>query len=230
MLATPLAVEGYYENTLKLLSMVVMSGNWWAPQGVAPAACAPEVTTICTNPGYMFEVRATAGGINRGPGKQRLRLQGRVFFPQGIPVAALDGGAQVLVEDVGAGNAAIYEISAGTDAIPPASSPACDSRDGWVTRGTRTLYRNRSTAVDVPACTPGSARGLRTLRYRTDSERDFSFRLAVRAASILVPVGPLRVSLVFGDTAAASAGGQCAVSATIPCSVSSASAKCASDP
>jgi endoglucanase len=30
--------EGYYEDTLKLLSMLVTSGNWWAPSG-AVAAC-----------------------------------------------------------------------------------------------------------------------------------------------------------------------------------------------
>ncbi len=29
--ATPLAAEGYYENTLKLLAMMTMSGNWWPP-------------------------------------------------------------------------------------------------------------------------------------------------------------------------------------------------------
>jgi endo-1,4-beta-D-glucanase Y len=43
---TPITAEGYYENTIKLLSMIVMSGNWWAPQptgggceGYAPAPC-----------------------------------------------------------------------------------------------------------------------------------------------------------------------------------------------
>jgi endo-1,4-beta-D-glucanase Y len=36
---TPLAAEGYYENTLKLLAMIVMSGNWWAPQVPAAGGC-----------------------------------------------------------------------------------------------------------------------------------------------------------------------------------------------
>src|SRR5262249_21862951 len=35
IVATPLADGGYYENTLKLLAMIVMSGNWWAPEAVA---------------------------------------------------------------------------------------------------------------------------------------------------------------------------------------------------
>ncbi len=32
--------EGYYEDTIQLMSMVVMSGNWWAPEA-RPAVCAP---------------------------------------------------------------------------------------------------------------------------------------------------------------------------------------------
>ncbi len=31
LVSTPLSAEGYFENTLKVLSMLVMSGNWWAP-------------------------------------------------------------------------------------------------------------------------------------------------------------------------------------------------------
>ena len=32
--------EGYYEDTLKLLTMIVMSGNWWAPEAAADV-CSP---------------------------------------------------------------------------------------------------------------------------------------------------------------------------------------------
>lgn len=31
MVATPLASDDYYGNTLKMLSMIVVSGNWWKP-------------------------------------------------------------------------------------------------------------------------------------------------------------------------------------------------------
>jgi len=34
------APEGYYEDTIKLLTMVVMSGNWWAPEA-RPEVCSP---------------------------------------------------------------------------------------------------------------------------------------------------------------------------------------------
>lgn len=32
--------EGYYEDTIQLMSMIVMSGNWWAPEA-RPVVCAP---------------------------------------------------------------------------------------------------------------------------------------------------------------------------------------------
>ncbi|MFO0756094.1 MAG: glycosyl hydrolase family 8 [Byssovorax sp.] len=32
--------EGYYEDSIRLLSMVVMSGNWWSPES-RPVVCAP---------------------------------------------------------------------------------------------------------------------------------------------------------------------------------------------
>ncbi|HRI07898.1 MAG TPA: glycosyl hydrolase family 8 [Nannocystaceae bacterium] len=32
--------EGYYEDTLRLLSMIVMSGNWWPPEA-SPSVCDP---------------------------------------------------------------------------------------------------------------------------------------------------------------------------------------------
>lgn len=32
--------EGYYEDSIQLLSMIVMSGNWWAPEA-RPVVCAP---------------------------------------------------------------------------------------------------------------------------------------------------------------------------------------------
>ncbi|MDX2167235.1 MAG: glycosyl hydrolase family 8 [Deltaproteobacteria bacterium] len=39
VVATPVSAEGYYENSIKLLSMLVMSGNWWAPEAVRGTLC-----------------------------------------------------------------------------------------------------------------------------------------------------------------------------------------------
>lgn len=219
--------EDYFEDTLKLLSMIVMSGNWWAPQAVLPPACAPDVTALCTNGGYLSGMKAKIGGTNGLPGRQRLVWSAKLFFPQGIPVAALDGGAQVLVQDAGSGDAAVYELSTFTDPIPAASDPACDpARDIWRARPTRTVYRNRSTSVDAPVCTPGSARGLKRVTYRFHSARDLSLGLVARGTAIAAPVGPLRFTYVLGNTAAAGAAGACAVSAPIACTARSSSAVC----
>ena len=46
-----LDAEGYYENTLKLLSMIVMSGNWWRRESVS-GGCTPRAgTPLCTSGG-----------------------------------------------------------------------------------------------------------------------------------------------------------------------------------
>ncbi len=49
VVATPPATDGYYENTLKLLAMIAMSGNLWAPERVAAGPCvAPTLTPAPT--------------------------------------------------------------------------------------------------------------------------------------------------------------------------------------
>jgi hypothetical protein len=49
VVATPLTTDGYYENTLKLLAMIAMSGNLWAPERVAAGPCvAPTLTPAPT--------------------------------------------------------------------------------------------------------------------------------------------------------------------------------------
>lgn len=228
--ATPVEAEGYFENTLKLLAMIVMSGNWWAPELVATPSCSPETTPVCTNPGYMTDLRITIGGINREPGKQRLALRGKAFFPQGTPVTAFDGGAQLLVEDLGAGNAVLYDLTTNTTPIPSSAQAGCDpDRDGWKVRGARTTYRNRSTALDPPACTPGSSQGLRSLRYRERTDKDFKFRFVAKT-TLTAPVGPLRFSLVLGDTAGASSSGQCAAGVADDCRFRASRVQCTSNP
>src|SRR5262249_19219217 len=85
--ATPLSAGGYYENTLKLLSMIVMSGNWWVPDAVA-GGCMAQGTALCTNGGYVSSTQAVVGGVGSPAGDQTLQLAGKLFFPQGIPVSA----------------------------------------------------------------------------------------------------------------------------------------------
>jgi endo-1,4-beta-D-glucanase Y len=108
--ATPLDAGGYYENTLKLLSMIVMSGNWWAPQAVS-GGCAAEGTALCTNGGYVSATQLTLSGLSAPAGNESVKLKGKLFFPQGIPSPApYTAGAQLLIEDLGAGGAALFDL------------------------------------------------------------------------------------------------------------------------
>jgi hypothetical protein len=217
VVATPLDAEGYYENSLKLLSMIVMSGNWWAPQAVA-GGCPPSATPLCTDGGYLSNVDLKISSLLSGPDRQSLRLKGTAFFPIGIPLSApYTNGAQLLIEDVGNGNAAVYEVSRFTTPIPPAAAGSCESGDGWQVNGADASYRNSSTALDPPTCTPGSANGLSQLRYRARGTLDFEVQLKARKTTIAAPVGPLRATLVLGSGQAASDSGQCAMSAPVDC-------------
>jgi endo-1,4-beta-D-glucanase Y len=219
--ATSIDDEAYYENTLKLLGMIVMSGNWWTPQAVS-GGCEPPVSTpLCTGGGTLSGVRLKLGGLTAGASRQTLQLGGSLFFLQGIPVAPpYTGGAQILIEDVGNGNASVFELSRFTTPVPSQAQGVCDaSGDGWQVSSSKTQYRNRSTALDPPACTLGSARGLEQIRYRRRDANDLDVQLKARSSSVAAPLGPLRVTYVLGSTQAASDGGQCAISATIACTV-----------
>jgi hypothetical protein len=123
----------------------------------------------------------------------------------------------VLVEDVGNGNAALYDVTETTTPIPSSSAPACDPADGWTVGPKTTAYRNASGSMDAPACTAGSAAGVRQLKYKPRSARDVAFVLTARNTLVFPPVGPVRLTLVLGDDGAASAAGHCGISAELAC-------------
>lgn len=225
--ATSLNAEGYYENTLKLLSLVVMSGNWWTPQAVA-GGCVPDVTPLCTNGGYISGLSIKVGSLLGGAGQQSLNVKGKLFFPQGVPVPApYTDGAQLLIEDLGSGSTAIYELSRFTTAIPSAAAGTCDAgRDGWSVTPARTLYKNGSTALNPPMCTAGTSAGLTRLKYKPRSSRDLDFQAIAKRTTIPVPVGPLRATLVLGPTQTASDGGACGLSSAVPCEGSGNTRRC----
>jgi endo-1,4-beta-D-glucanase Y len=226
VVATPLDAEAYYENTLKLLGMIVMSGNWWVPEAVS-GGCTPDSTPLCTDGGYVSAAQINLGSLTTDPGRQTLRLKGKLFFPQGTPaIPPFTDGAQVLVQDVGSGSAAIFEVSRFTMPVPPLADGVCDPRDGWNATAQRTIYRNRSTALDPPACTPGTSRGLHFMKYKPRSGYDLDFQAKARRATIAAPVGPLRATLVLGSTQTAGDGGACGISADLVCIGSGGSRRC----
>lgn len=214
--ATSLADEAYYENTLKLLAMIVMSGNWWTPQAVAGGCVPPPSAPLCAGGGALGAVQLKLGGLAAAPGSQSLTLKASLFFPGGIPVAPpFADGAQLLIEDLGSGGASVYELSRFTTPVPAPAAGGCAPGDGW--DAARSLYRNRSGALDPPACTAGSANGLGQIRYKVRGPSDLDLQMKARNATIAPPLGPLRLTWVLGATQAASDGGACAFSTAVTC-------------
>ena len=172
------------------------------------------------------ELAATLGGVagasvelrrlDGGAGGQQMALRGSLFFPGGAP-STLDSGAQIVVEDAGNGDAAIFDLSEATSPVPGAAAASCGDADAWKTKGTKVMYRNKSGALDAPACTTGSANGLSKLDYRTWSPTDVPFSIRTKRSTIAQPVGPLRVTLVLGPTSASGAAGECGVSSELAC-------------
>ncbi|MFN2426340.1 MAG: glycosyl hydrolase family 8 [Candidatus Binatia bacterium] len=222
---TPIGAENYYENTIKLLSMLVMSGNWWAPEAVGAATCTPAGTDLCTNPAAVSDASVKLRGLDRGPAAQKMTLRGTLFFPGGVP-AALDAGAQILLEDIGSGDAAIFDLTEATSVIAGVGDPVCDPRDSWKSTASKVQYRNKSGALDAPTCTAGSANGLSKVLYRTKDPTDLPFQIRTKKSTTAPPVGPLRVTLVLGDDAAAGDAGQCGVTAPLACAVDTKRADC----
>jgi CSLREA domain-containing protein len=135
-------------------------------------------------------------------GDEVLVIRGSVSVPAGTP-ALFDPavtGAQVLIEDVGGGGTAIFELSHRTTPIP--GGAGCGARDGWK----RLRYANASGSVDPPACTPGSAGGLRSLRFKDRRARGkgIAFALVAKRAQLGVPTGPFRTTVVLGASVTSS--------------------------
>jgi len=228
VVARPISAEGYYENTLKLLSMIVMSGNWWRPESVS-GGCTASGTPLCTNGGQLTATQITLGHLGGKANDETLQLKGSAFFAQGIPVAApYTAGAQVLIEDLGNGNAALFELSAANGTpIPGAAAGSCDARrDGWKVAAASTQYKNGSTALDPPSCTPGSARGFFLLKYRPRDSRQIDVILKAKKASLGAVTGPLRATLVLGPQQADGDAGRCVIAAPVACAGSATSQRC----
>lgn len=235
VVSTPISAEAYYENTLKLLSMIVMSGNWWASESV-PEVGSGECTTSeppqapdsaacsATLSGAKIVLRRLGGST----GDESLRFKGTLFFPSGVPDSdSLLSGAELLIEDLGSGGAAIFKLTRETNPIPGATQGACNpDRDGWRSRRRRVEYRNQSTAIDPPACTQASARGLSRLVYRPRNQVELAFSIKTRNSTLSTPVGPLRATLVIGSADAPVEPSRCGISAPLVCSGKGSTQRC----
>jgi len=179
--------------------------------------------TICNGGINISQAFIKASRLGFPLGDEKIVIRGTLVFGPGVP-ATFDPssrGAQIRIDDLGSGGSAIFELSYLTKPIPPGpQGTGCNARDGWKSDAPgRYLYKNRSGAIDPPACTPGSAKGLSLLKLmdlRAIGD-GVPFIAKARNASLPAPsgplhislVGPLRISLVLGATAGASNAGEC---------------------
>ena len=146
-----------------------------------------------------------------------LTMKGDLVLPPGVP-ATFDPsttGVQIAVEDVGLGRS-VLEFSSRTGS-PVRGGTACDVADGWLVRHAGTIQRylnRRSDALDPPLCTPGTARALKSVRFRDRRATKGVVSFALQTSNFgtiprVAVAGPLRMTVVFGVTAAAGLAGDC---------------------
>jgi hypothetical protein len=175
--------------------------------GDASSTSTTTLVPVCSGGVAIARPRLVVRKAGLPAGDEAMTLTGTLVFPAGEP-AAFDPahtGAQVLLEDLGNGGAAVLDLSHRTQPIP--GGAGCDARDGW----TRARYANASGRIDPPACTAGSANGLRTLRFkdRRKKGKGIAFLLATKASRLAPLVGPFRATIVVGASAVASSVGDC---------------------
>jgi hypothetical protein len=172
----------------------------------------PTAASICPAGGTLDPLVVKVGKLRTAAGDETWALAGTLALPPAAataPFAPAESGLQLLVEDLGAPGAPVVDLTATTGPIPAGvPGTGCDPKDGW----TKLAYRNRSNAIDPPTCTPKSANGLQSIRLKDRRARNkgIALRIKGKGATLPVPTGPLRVTLVLGATPTAGASGACA--------------------
>jgi predicted outer membrane repeat protein len=142
-------------------------------------------------------------------GNEVLVFRGVLMVPSGTPAffEPEATGAQLLIENLGDGGAAIFELSHRTTPIP--GGGGCGARDGWK----RLRYTNASGSIDPPACTPSSANGLRSLRFkdRRAKGKGIAFVVVAKRAELGAALGPFRGTVVLAASVTSSLVGECGV-------------------
>ncbi len=182
--------------------------------GVDGDSCTSSCTLpACRGGGLLTATKVKAWRLGRSPSRARLQITGRLRLPVvENPFSPSHRGAQIVLEDAGAGNRALFDLSSRTTPIPPFGF-GCDHRDGWRNRqdGRIQVYRSQSGALPEEGCRDGSAGGLEMVRFTDRRHVDGTVEFTVRAASeTLEPlVGPLRLAIVLGENEGDGAKGLC---------------------
>ena len=137
-------------------------------------------------PGEFLPTAATFSKLGPPAGDERLTLKGLAKSSSTL----ISDGLRVLVTDDGAGGAPLFDVTVPDWAT--ANQGGCDPRDGYILRGNLRRYVNYSGALP-PACTPGSAGGLRLLELRWNGTA--KVKIKAQGAPIPSAVGPMTVGL-----------------------------------
>jgi hypothetical protein len=188
-------------------------------------------TPICDDGSLARQASLKLSKLETPTGDEKLLMKGTLAFAPGVPETfdPMNAGAQILIEDLGAGNAALFDLSHLSQPIPGAGG--CGANDGWKVNATRSAhsYKNKSGGLP-PSCTAGSANGLVMLKFKDkrNTRGEIAFKLKMKKAAIADPVGPLRVSIVFGAGAIESDAGECGVATFTPeqCTASESTFQC----
>lgn len=169
----------------------------------------PTADSICVDGLPLTNVRVRIRNLGGGSGDEAFNISGMVVTAGGTPID-LDParrGMQLLLEDLGATPPVLIDLTAARQPIPAGvRGTGCDPNDGW----NGLTYRNRFGTMP-PTCSAGSAQGLQKVRLRDRRARGggILFQISGRHATLPIPVGPLRVTIVFGADRESGEGGEC---------------------
>ncbi|HEV7732876.1 MAG TPA: right-handed parallel beta-helix repeat-containing protein [Candidatus Binatia bacterium] len=169
----------------------------------------PPPQPLCVD-GAPLAATLTFAKVGGTSGDEKLTVTGTVSLPAGTPTTLdpVTQGLQLLIDQPGMPPIAFLRLTAVNGPIPPgAPGNGCDPKDGW--KGT--TYTNRSGAVLPPACPPGSAQGLRSvkLKDRRAKGKGIGVTAKVSGATLPAPTAPVRITIVFGASPEAGAAGLC---------------------
>lgn len=204
------------------------------PEDVYGRIFATSLTTpICTDGVLGADVKLKLGKLDAPAGDEKAVFKGKLGFLPGDP-AVFDPatqGAQILIEDAGAGNAVLFELSHAT--VPVPGGPGCGPDDGWSvnTAGTTYKYKNKSGALP-PGCAPGSANGLQAIKLKDKRATRQQILFTIKVKNGTIPgsvVGPLRATLVTAADAGAGVAGDCGGIVNSNCTISPDKVQCEVD-
>lgn len=186
---------GAFELDPATVTTTTVTTSTTSPGATTTTTTLPAGGGLCVGGAAIARPVVSLGKLTAPEGNETAVLKGAMSFGAGAPAtfAPATQGLQLLVDDLGAGNAAIWDLS-GANAIQPGAS--CGGK-GW----SGTTYR----------CN-GSVGGIKLIKLKDRRARGGGIPFVVKGvrARIAAPAGPLGVTIVLGTTEEAGQAGACA--------------------